>query len=65
MFFPYQNKFNVYQWMIVDYVADTIYIFDILVVRPRLRFIREGIWVNEVAECRKIYIQSLAFKVIY
>lgn len=63
IFFPYQNEFNVYQWMVADYVADAIYLCDVLVVRPRLRFIREGIWVNEVTECRKNYTQSLGFKV--
>lgn len=61
--FPYQNDENIYSWLVVDYVADVIYLIDTFLVRPRLRFVREGSWVLDVVECRKNYIQSLSSKV--
>lgn len=48
--------------MAADYVADAIYLIDTLLVRPRLRFVREGIWVEDVAHCRKNYLSTLGFK---
>lgn len=63
--FPYQDETNVYRWLIVDYVADFIYIVDTFVVRPRLRFVHEGNWIEDVVECRKNYIKSLGSKVRY
>lgn len=61
--FPYQDDENVYHWLIVDYLADAIYLIDTLLVRPRLRFVREGSWIEDVIDCRKNYISSLDSKV--
>lgn len=63
--FPYQDALNVHQWMITDYVTDVIYLIDTFYVRPRLRFVREGIWVEDIIECRKNYISSLGSKVSF
>lgn len=40
--FPYQTADNIYVWLLIDYVCDTIYILDILVFQPRLQFVRGG-----------------------
>ncbi len=60
--FPYQDDENVFQWMAVDYLCDAIYLLDTALVRPRLRFIRDGFWVDEVRETRNNYVASLGFK---
>lgn len=62
--FPYQDDSNIYSWLVTDYVADAIYLIDTLLVRPRLRFVHEGSWVEDVKECRKNYIIGLSFKVL-
>ena len=61
--FPYQNAENTHQWLIVDYMADVIYFIDTFFVRPQLRFVSDGVWVNDVVECRKNYIRTRGFKV--
>lgn len=61
--FPYQDPDNVYHWFLGDYMADAIYLLDTLLVRPRLRFVRDGIWIQDVSECRKIYMRTLGCKV--
>ena len=60
--FPYQDDDNVLQWMAVDYLCDVIYLLDTALVRPRLRFIRDGFWVDEVRQTRDNYVASLGFK---
>lgn len=40
--FPYQTADNIYVWLLIDYLCDTIYILDILVFQPRLQFVRGG-----------------------
>lgn len=62
--FPYQDDSNIYLWLIADYVADVIYLVDTFLIRPRLRFVREGSWIEEVTDCRKNYIASLGSKVV-
>ncbi|VDM93422.1 unnamed protein product, partial [Onchocerca ochengi] len=41
--YPYQTKSNLIYWLIADYIADTIYLIDMLLFKPRLRFMRGGI----------------------
>lgn len=61
--FPYQDESNIYWWLIADYIADVVYLADTFLIRPRLRFVREGSWVEDVTDCRKNYIASLGSKV--
>ncbi|KAI9565416.1 hypothetical protein GHT06_009208 [Daphnia sinensis] len=61
--FPYQDDSNVYYWLVVDYVADAVYLIDTFLVHPRLRFVREGNWVEDVTDCRRNYITSLGSKI--
>lgn len=61
--FPYQDPENVYHWLTVDYLADFVYLVDTVYVRPRMRFVHDGSWIDNVAECGKNYIRTLGFKV--
>lgn len=61
--FNYQNEDNIYIWLIFDYICDAIYLLDTLLVRPRLRFVSDGVWVEDVNECHKNYIHTFGFKV--
>uniref|UniRef100_A0A8C2RCH8 Cyclic nucleotide-binding domain-containing protein n=1 Tax=Capra hircus TaxID=9925 RepID=A0A8C2RCH8_CAPHI len=42
MVFPYQTPHNTHYWLITDLVCDTIYLFDLLLIQPRLQFMRGG-----------------------
>lgn len=41
--YPYQTEENVYYWMACDYFCDLLYLIDVIVVKPRLIFMRNGI----------------------
>lgn len=43
--YPYQTDENVLYWMICDYLGDIIYLIDMIIVKPRLTFMRGGITV--------------------
>lgn len=40
--FPYQTPDNTHYWLITDVVCDLIYFCDMLLIQPRLQFIRGG-----------------------
>lgn len=40
--FPYQTPENIHLWLLADYTCDLVYILDILVMQPRLQFVRGG-----------------------
>lgn len=40
--FPYQTPDNVHYWLFTDIVCDIIYLFDLLLIQPRLQFMRGG-----------------------
>lgn len=53
--FPYQTPNNTHYWLITDIICDTIYLFDLLLIQPRLQFIRRGdIIVSRVWEKHKL-----------
>lgn len=43
MYPGYQRDDNVKYWWIIDYTCDLIYILDIILIRMRVRFIRNGL----------------------
>ncbi|KAM3721767.1 Cyclic nucleotide-gated cation channel [Dirofilaria immitis] len=61
--YPYQTKSNLIYWLIADYIADAIYLMDILLFKPRLRFMRDGIPVKDIKETAKRYLHSNDFKI--
>ena len=53
----YRNKY----WMIADYVADVIYLIDIFVIKTRLRFVKDGLWVSDLKSTFLHYYKSPNF----
>uniref|UniRef100_A0A915B0W7 Cyclic nucleotide-binding domain-containing protein n=2 Tax=Parascaris TaxID=6254 RepID=A0A915B0W7_PARUN len=60
--YPYQTESNLPYWLTADYTADMIYIIDLFIVKPRLRFMKGGIAVKERKEMAKHYLMSMTFK---
>lgn len=62
--FPYQTKDNRAIWMTFDYIADFIYIVDMIIIQPRVKYLNEGFWVTERRSLRMNYIKNKHFKVM-
>ncbi|XP_047638900.1 cyclic nucleotide-gated cation channel beta-3 [Phacochoerus africanus] len=60
--FPYQTPDNVHYWLITDIICDIIYIFDLLLIQPRLQFMRGGDIIVESNELKKHYRSSRKFQ---
>uniref|UniRef100_A0A1I7T1A6 Cyclic nucleotide-binding domain-containing protein n=1 Tax=Caenorhabditis tropicalis TaxID=1561998 RepID=A0A1I7T1A6_9PELO len=60
--YPYQTADNWMWWFLVDYICDAIYIIDILVIKPRLRFTRGGIQVKTFGDTQRHYLMTRTFK---
>ncbi|XP_060517938.1 cyclic nucleotide-gated cation channel beta-1 isoform X2 [Cylas formicarius] len=60
--FPYQTSKNRLWWMAFDYVADIIYILDIIIVQPRIKYLNEGFWVSDAKLLRQNYVKNKHFK---
>ncbi|KAL3997595.1 Cyclic nucleotide-binding domain family protein [Acanthocheilonema viteae] len=60
--YPYQTESNLIYWLIADYIADAIYLIDMLLIKPRLRFMRGGLPVKDIKETAKRYVRSINFK---
>ena len=43
--YPYQTPENLWLWLLLDYSADAIYLLDLLVIQPQLRYIHHGLLV--------------------
>lgn len=61
--FPYQTKSNRVIWMTFDYIADIIYLIDMIFIQPRVKYLCDGFWVVDIKSLRKKYIKSKRFKV--
>jgi hypothetical protein len=62
--FPYQTPENRPIWMAFDYVADFVYMIDMILIQPRVKYLNEGFWVTDMAQLRHNYMKKKAFKVI-
>ncbi|MFH4980627.1 hypothetical protein AB6A40_007336, partial [Gnathostoma spinigerum] len=60
--YPYQTDENLIYWLIADYISDFIYLLDLLLIKPRLRFMRGGLCVTNLKEMAKHYFASSNFK---
>ena len=54
---PLRQFFKLYQkpehlkvWLFLDYLTDLIYFLDIVVVKYRIIFMKDGFWVNDKKE---------------
>lgn len=61
--FPYQNAQNRFYWMSFDYLADLIYMIDMVLVQPRVKYLHEGFWVTDMRQLKQNYVKKKAFKV--
>ncbi|KAL1490593.1 hypothetical protein ABEB36_013261 [Hypothenemus hampei] len=60
--FPYQSPGNRAYWMTFDYISDAIYIIDMLLIQPRIKYLHEGFWVTEKSLLVQNYIKNKHFK---
>ncbi|KAF1770645.1 hypothetical protein GCK72_002466 [Caenorhabditis remanei] len=60
--YPYQTTENWIYWFMVDYICDAVYIIDMLIIKPRLRFTRGGIQVKTLADTQKHYLMTRTLK---
>ncbi|XP_044267499.1 cyclic nucleotide-gated cation channel beta-1 [Tribolium madens] len=60
--FPYQTPQNRPVWMAFDYLADFVYLLDMILIQPRVKYLNEGFWVTDMAQLRYNYIKKKAFK---
>ncbi|XP_007461801.1 PREDICTED: cyclic nucleotide-gated cation channel beta-3 [Lipotes vexillifer] len=60
--FPYQTPNNARYWLITDIICDTIYLFDLLLIQPRLQFIRRGDIIVDSNELKRHYRSSTKFQ---
>lgn len=61
--FPTQTPNNRSIWMFFDYLMDTIYLIDIVLIQPRIMFLNEGFWITDIHLTRHNYFKKSAFKV--
>ena len=50
-------------WSLIDYLADVIYLIDIFMVKIRLKFIKNGLWVTDYKSMAFNYFKSFNFLV--
>ncbi|XP_066251171.1 cyclic nucleotide-gated channel beta-3 isoform X3 [Euwallacea similis] len=60
--FPYQSEHNRAYWMAIDYISDLIYVIDMLLIQPRVKYLHEGFWVTEKTLLIQNYIKNKHFK---
>ncbi|XP_054548096.1 cyclic nucleotide-gated cation channel beta-3 isoform X2 [Talpa occidentalis] len=60
--FPYQTPDNTCYWLIIDIVCDIIYLCDMLLIQPRLQFIRGGNIIVDTDELRRHYRSTTKFQ---
>ncbi|KAM3181049.1 hypothetical protein ACTXT7_015106 [Hymenolepis weldensis] len=66
---PFREAFDIYDkmehqtmWVTCDSIADIIYLIDLIVVKPRIQFIEQGIVIRDFKRCVKNYGRGLNFK---
>ncbi|KAL3116055.1 hypothetical protein niasHT_007355 [Heterodera trifolii] len=60
--YPYQTSSNLRLWLLCDYTADLIYLLDLVLVKPRMTFMRDGIVVKASSDMLSHYLKSGVFK---
>ena len=50
----YQHEDNITAWLVSDYLADLVYLLDILIIKYRIMFMENGFWVKDRRELCKI-----------
>ncbi|VDP22236.1 unnamed protein product [Schistosoma margrebowiei] len=67
---PFREAFNIYDdednmtlWYILNSLMDTLYLLDILLLKPRIEFLDQGITKTDFKSCALHYFKSLQFKI--
>ncbi|XP_007517413.1 cyclic nucleotide-gated cation channel beta-3 [Erinaceus europaeus] len=60
--FPYQTPDNTRYWIITDIICDAIYLCDMLLIQPRLQFVRGGDIIVDTYELKRHYRSSTKFQ---
>ncbi|XP_006983349.4 LOW QUALITY PROTEIN: cyclic nucleotide-gated channel beta-3 [Peromyscus maniculatus bairdii] len=60
--FPYQTPENRHYWIITDIICDIIYLGDMLLIQPRLQFVRGGEIIVDSNELKRHYRSSTRFQ---
>ncbi|VDQ06791.1 unnamed protein product [Trichobilharzia regenti] len=67
---PFREAFNIYDdednttlWYTLNSIMDTIYLLDIVLIKPRVEFLDSGIVKTDFKSCGMNYLKSLQFKV--
>lgn len=61
--FPYQTPENRIIWMVFDYLTDFVYLIDMIVIQPKVKYLEDGFWVIDVSLLRNNYLKRRQFKV--
>ena len=48
-------------WFLFDYTSDLIYLIDMFLIQTRIKFIKEGLWVNDLKSTTLNYFASSKF----
>ncbi|CAH0558268.1 unnamed protein product [Brassicogethes aeneus] len=60
--FPTQTKDNRAVWMAFDYIGDFVYVVDMILIQPRVKYLHEGFWVTDVKLLSRNYVKNKHFK---
>ncbi|TMS40245.1 hypothetical protein L596_006643 [Steinernema carpocapsae] len=60
--YPYQNMIPTYWWLLFDYSADFIYLLDMIIIKPRLQFMKSGISIKSRKQMLGNYLSSSTFR---
>ncbi|XP_071526716.1 uncharacterized protein CngB isoform X3 [Panulirus ornatus] len=62
VFSEYQTKDNLGYWLAADYLADLVYILDIVVFKSRVMYLDNGFWVSTPKLMRRHYLKTSRFR---
>nr|AOG14380.1 cyclic nucleotide gated non-selective ion channel beta 1 [Cancer borealis] len=62
VFTKYQTDDNLAWWLTADYLADLIYIGDIVIFKSRVMYLDNGFWINSPSLMRRHYFKTIRFR---
>ena len=57
----YQHPGNIRLWLISDYLSDFVFLLDILMIKYRIMFMKNGFWVKDHRELCKFIMAPYFF----
>ncbi|KAK4313765.1 hypothetical protein Pmani_014920 [Petrolisthes manimaculis] len=62
IFTHYQTPENLCYWLTVDYLADLVYILDLTIFKPRVKYLDNGFWIDNPRLMRRYYWKTRRFR---